>query len=79
MDRERLGFALRRRIYMNIGSAGRVSGEICSFLQSLRFPLNVSMILIIAYFRIICCWKFEHIPLEKEGEYMDIQNVQSYV
>ena len=75
MDRERLGFALRRRIYMNIGSAGRVSGEICSFLQSLRFPLNVSMILIIAYFRIICCWKFEHIPFEKEGEYMDIQNV----
>ena len=58
MDRERLGFALRRRIYMNIGSAGRVSGEICSFLQSLRFPLNVSMILIIAYFRIISYWKF---------------------
>ena len=52
MDRARL-VALRRRIYMNIGSAGRVSGEICSFLQSLRFPLNVSMILIIAYFRII--------------------------
>ena len=78
MDRERL-VSLRRRIYMNIGSAGRASGELCSFLQSLRFPLNVSMILIIAYFRIICCWKFEHIPLEKEGEYMDIQNVQSYV
>ena len=57
MDRERL-VALRRRIYMNIGSAGRASGEICSFLQSLRFPLNVSMILIIAYFRIICYWKF---------------------
>ena len=52
MDRARL-VALRRRIYMNIGSVGRVSGEICSFLQSLRFPLNVSMILIIAYFRII--------------------------
>ena len=58
MDCERLGFALRRRIYMNIGSAGRVSDEICSFLQSLRFPLNVSMILIIAYFRIISYWKF---------------------
>ena len=79
MDRQRLGFAMRSRIYMNIRSAGRARGEICSFLQSLRFPLNVSMILIIAYFRIICCWKFEHIPLEKEGEYMDIQNVQSYV
>ena len=57
MDRERL-VALRRRIYMNIGSAGRASGEICSFLQRLRFPLNVRMILIIAYFRIICYWKF---------------------
>ena len=58
MDREQLGFALRRRIHMNIGSAGRARGEICSFLHSLRFPLNVSMILIIAYFRIVCYWKF---------------------
>ena len=57
MDRERL-VALRRRLYMNIGSAGRASGEICSFLQSLRFPLNVSIILIIAYFRMISYWKF---------------------
>ena len=30
----------------------------CSSLQSLRLPLNVSMILIIAYFRIISYWKF---------------------
>ena len=57
MDGEQL-VALGRRIYMKIGSFGRARGEICSFLQSLRFPLNVSMILIIAYFRIIFYWKF---------------------
>ena len=95
MDRQRLGFAMRRRIYMNIGSAGRArefvgcnlpvpitvrrtvadpvrgSGRgpdpppsglwlffITCLTQSLRLPLNVSMILIIAYFRIISYWKF---------------------
>ena len=54
MDRQRLGFAFIHEYRFSC----RARGEVCSFLQALRFPLNVSMILIIAYFRIICYWKF---------------------
>lgn len=52
---------------MKIGSAGRARGQVYSFLESLRFLLNVSMILIIPYFRKICYWKFWAYTLWKRG------------